>query len=211
MAKRQISSAIQKATKCAPASTEKDAKVKDAHKFARNLDSRLRAGDFENSVTFTHRDGSVVCFQSAFALRWKQYTMIFTEHRKYHLHATEDLLRERAYERSDPRHRSDWSLKVKELNKLHKLARSLGLFIVLGSKIRFAQYVTAAMSLMKSKSRVVCAISLNCRREIQKMVGRIWRTNSVITSSHRKVEDAGRLRNSWRFLWRQTQMGRRRS
>jgi len=66
--------------------------VKSAHGFARDLDARLRAGDFERNVTFVHRDGSICSFENAFAFRWKQYTMIFTEHHRFHVHPTEDLL-----------------------------------------------------------------------------------------------------------------------
>ena len=54
-------------------------------------DTKLTTHDFHGqTVKVKHDDGTFMFFESAFALRWKDWYFVFTEHNGYHLFNKEE-------------------------------------------------------------------------------------------------------------------------
>jgi len=54
-------------------------------------DTKLTGHDFQDDiVAVQHGDGTFLFFKSAFALKWKEWYFIFTEHNGYHLFNDEE-------------------------------------------------------------------------------------------------------------------------
>jgi hypothetical protein len=68
--------------------------IKEAHKFAKDYDSKLLATDnrFNHWVHIIHHDGSTFLFNRAFILNTSDWIIVFTEHFKYHIFEPTDLV-----------------------------------------------------------------------------------------------------------------------
>jgi hypothetical protein len=63
----------------------------DAH--IRKLNQLIRADDprLRNSVTVIHEEGTVMHFEWAFAIKFRNWYVIFTEHHRYHIYDEDDV------------------------------------------------------------------------------------------------------------------------
>jgi len=61
---------------------------------AKKRDEKLRADDprLRGYTVLQHEDGSHFCWDSAFAVRWRGYLMVFTEHHGYHVYDNNDVV-----------------------------------------------------------------------------------------------------------------------
>src|SRR5271156_3637992 len=65
-----------------------------AHKVAKQIDSELRANDFDpNCITIVlHEEGTQLIYHSSFPRKWKDWMFIFTEHHGFHVYHMSDLI-----------------------------------------------------------------------------------------------------------------------
>ena len=63
-----------------------DAHIRELNELIRADDPRLR-----NSVTVIHEEGTVMHFEWAFAIKFRNWYVIFTEHHRYHIYDEDDV------------------------------------------------------------------------------------------------------------------------
>lgn len=63
-----------------------DARIRELNQLIRADDPRLR-----NSVTVIHEEGTVMHFEWAFAIKFRNWYVIFTEHHRYHIYDEDDV------------------------------------------------------------------------------------------------------------------------
>lgn len=59
----------------------------------------LKIGDFKYSVKIHHQDGSTMWFENAFAEKFEEWWLVFTEHCGYHAFYADDLEFIRVYKK----------------------------------------------------------------------------------------------------------------